>query len=56
MLVGAFGLGIKYCLKSKCSDLSLCCGLINVKRNVELEKELEEKELELGIEEKDNKV
>ena len=56
LLIGAFGVGLRFCLKSKCSDLSLCCGLIKVKRNVELETELEEKELELGVEEKENKV
>ena len=57
LLIGAFGVGLKFCLKSKCENISLCCGLIKVKRNVELETELEEKELELGItEEKENKV
>lgn len=56
LIIGAFGVGLKFCLKSKCSDLSLCCGLIKVKRNVELETELEEKELELGANEHVNQV
>lgn len=56
LLIGAFGVGLKFCLKSKCENISLCCGLIKVKRNVELETELEEKELEMGIDEKENKV
>jgi hypothetical protein len=38
---------IKTCVKSKCSDINLCYGLVAVKRNVELETEIEEKELEI---------
>jgi len=59
LLVGSFGLSIKYCMRSKCDDVSLCCGLMKIHRNVELEAHIEEKELELGIkddEEKTNKL
>ena len=48
---GFLGLLVRYCLKSKCEDISLCCGLLAVKRNVELEAEEEIKEMELGIRE-----
>ena len=48
---GFFGLLVRYCLKSKCEDISLCFGVLAVKRNVELEVEEEMKEMELGIKE-----
>ena len=38
-----------YCIKSKCSKCSLCFGLINIERNVEIEEKFEELELEKGI-------
>jgi hypothetical protein len=44
---GFFGLVVRYCLKSKCEDISLCYGFISVKRNVELEVEEEMREMEL---------
>ena len=30
----------KLCFKSKCSDISCCFGLINIKRNVEIENDV----------------
>jgi hypothetical protein len=56
LLTTFLGLAIKYCLKSKCEHLNLCCGLIQINRRVDLEEKLEERELELGIKEeiKDN--
>jgi hypothetical protein len=67
ILVGAFGVSVKYCLKSKCEHFSLCCGLLNIDRRVDLEVQEEIKAMELGIkddeeitgkisEEKENKV
>ena len=56
LLMGAFGLSVKYCLKSKCEDLNICCGLMKIHRNVELEAKLEEREIELGIRDEDNKI
>ena len=35
--IGAFGMIAKLCYKSKCSNISCCFGLINIKRNVEIE-------------------
>ena len=49
LVCGSFGLVVRYCLKSKCDNISICCGLINVHRDVKLEVEEEMKEIELGI-------
>jgi hypothetical protein len=62
ILVGAFGVSAKYCLKSKCEHFSCCYGLFTIDRRVDLEVQEEIKALELGIKEeekeekKDNKV
>jgi hypothetical protein len=48
---GFFGLVIRYCLKSKCENISCCYGLLSVQRNVELESQEEMREMELGIKE-----
>jgi hypothetical protein len=49
IITGSIGLSIKYCLKSKCGEIKLCYGLVEINRNVELEAEEEMKEMELGI-------
>lgn len=46
ILSGSFGLALRYMLKSKCEDFSLCCGLLSVKRRVDLETTIDMKELE----------
>lgn len=46
---GSFGLVVRYCLKSKCDNINICYGLVNVHRDVKLEVEEEMKEMELGI-------
>ena len=43
---GIIVLGLRLCFKSKCSDVDLCCGLFKIKRNIELEVQIENKELE----------
>ena len=43
---GIIVLGLRLCFKSKCSDVDLCCGLFKIKRNIELEMQIENKELE----------
>jgi hypothetical protein len=53
LVCASFGLVVRYCLKSKCDNISICCGLINVHRDVKLELEQELKELELGIKEEE---
>ena len=54
ILVGAFGVSVKYCLKSKCEHLTLCCGLLKIDRRVDLEVQSELRQMEMGIEEKDD--
>lgn len=49
LLVGAFGVAVKYCLKSKCEHFSLCCGLIKIDRRVDLEVQEHLREIELGV-------
>jgi hypothetical protein len=53
LVCGSFGLVVRYCLKSKCDNISICCGLINVHRDVKAELEEEIKEMELGIKEEE---
>ena len=48
ILTGFCGLAIKHCLKSKCENLNICCGLIKIERRVDLEVEEEMKQMELG--------
>ena len=55
LICGSFGLVVRYCLKSKCDNIDICCGLINVHRDVKLEVEQEIKEMELGIKEDEPK-
>lgn len=40
---------IIYCLKSKCSEINLCCGLLVVKRDVEGEEKIENNEIEHNL-------
>jgi len=44
LLVGLLALLIKYGFKSKCSNVSLCFGLIKIERDVE--QEIEEQKME----------
>jgi hypothetical protein len=41
MTFAFLGLIIKSCLTSKCDNVNICCGMIQIHRAVELEKELE---------------
>ena len=43
------GLAIKYCLKSKCEKFSLCFGLFEINRRVDLEVQEELAQMELGM-------
>lgn len=49
ILTGSIGLALKYCLKSKCRNLSCCWGFLIVDRDVDIEAQEEMKELEIGI-------
>ena len=55
LLLGFFGIVVKYCLRSKCDNVNLCFGLVTVHRNVELEVQEEMKEMELGIRDEEEK-
>lgn len=50
LVIGFFGLTIRFCLKSKCDNVECCC--FKIHRAVELEEKFEEKELDYGIYEK----
>lgn len=41
IITGFLGLTIRFCLKSKCEDISICFGLLNIKRRVDLETDIE---------------
>jgi hypothetical protein len=53
---GLIGLSIKYCLKSKCEKFSLCFGLFEIKRRVDLEVQEEMAQMELGMYDNDDEV
>lgn len=55
LFIGMIGLLIRYGFKSKCTDVSMCCGLIAIKRDVNAEIEEEKMELEHNIKD-ENKV
>jgi hypothetical protein len=54
ILVGAFGVSVKYCLKSKCEHFSFCYGLLHIDRRVDLETQVDMRALELGITDNDD--
>ena len=56
LIIGILGLLIRYGFKSKCTDVSLCCGIIGIKRDVKAELEEEKMELEHNIKNDENKV
>ena len=41
LLIGSVTMLSKLCFKSKCSNISCCYGLLNIKRNVEFETDIE---------------
>ena len=53
LLVGFFGLLVRYALKSKCEHFSCCFGAFVIDRRVDLEVQEELAQMELGIEEKE---
>jgi hypothetical protein len=55
IIVGACGVGAKYCFKSKCEHFSCCWGLFAIDRRVDLEVQEHLKEIELGITEDEEK-
>ena len=53
IVVGCFGLIIRTCLRSKCEHFSLCFGLVNIDRRVDLEVQEEMHALEMGVNDTD---
>ena len=41
LILGSIAMISKLCYKSKCSNISCCFGLLNIKRNVKMEIEIE---------------
>ena len=41
LILGSITMISKLCYKSKCTNISCCFGLINIKRNVEIENDTE---------------
>jgi hypothetical protein len=50
LVAGVLGVCIRYAFKSKCNEVNLCCGLLNIKRDVESELRSEQQEIEAGHE------
>ena len=48
-ILAFLGLALKSCFKSKCSNVNLCCGLINVQRDVITEENIHDFDIEHGI-------
>ncbi len=49
LVIGFLGLCIKYCLKSKCENVKLCFGFIEIHRRVDLETEVEMHEIDASV-------
>jgi len=54
LAAGVLGVCIRYSFKSKCSDVGLCCGLIHIERDIEMEIKAEQQELEAGVKPEDS--
>lgn len=54
IITGSIGLAIKFCLKSKCDNVSCCWGGLVIHRAVEIEQEEEIKAMEMGITRQDS--
>ena len=48
IVVGAFGVAVNACIKSKCSNLTLCWGMFSCQRDTKSEVELEEHRIDMG--------
>ena len=55
LLTGALGVGIRYCLKSKCEHFNCCFGAFVIDRRVDLEVQEHIRELELGVKDEEEK-
>lgn len=46
LVFASYRFSLSQAYKSKCSDFKLCCGFIEVKRNVEVEAHIDERAIE----------
>ena len=44
MVLGAGALCVRYAYRSKCSNVRVCCGLLEIQRDVEQEAQLDNKD------------
>ena len=54
LLLASFGVMLRLCFKSKCSDVNICCGLLKFKRNVDDEIKIEQIKIEHNIKDEDD--
>jgi hypothetical protein len=54
LVAGVLGICIRYTFKSKCSDVGLCCGLVHIERDIEMEVKAEQAELDAGVKPEDS--
>ncbi len=47
LVIGAYRFSISQAYKSKCSQVKMCFGLLDIKRNVEIEQHIDERAMEL---------
>jgi hypothetical protein len=47
MILGSFAVCLKYCYQSKCQDILLCYGLINIHRDIDVEAEIDEQKTQI---------
>jgi hypothetical protein len=50
--LGFFGLVVRYCFKSKCSEVSCCFGLFKIERDIE--QEIEQQHIENNLKSRKN--
>jgi hypothetical protein len=51
LVIGFFGLTIRFCLKSKCDNVECCC--FKIHRAVETEERIEERQIDYGVYDKE---
>ena len=56
LAAATMGICIRYSFKSKCSDVGLCCGLIHIERDIEMEVKAEQAELEAGVNDESQRI
>ena len=54
LVFAVVGITLKYAFKSKCSRVSLCCGMFECIRNTQLEERLDEVKIEHNIKTEDS--